>query len=96
MASFQQACMIEKWVDKKMNDKVVVRQNSVEDFNRKSQNDCNFLSSVAEIFELELAGVELQRWVLVVGVVICFYVEIKVFLLRYACGWGILGHKWSA
>jgi hypothetical protein len=39
MESFRRACMIEKWMDKKVSDKVVVRRNSEEDFNRKSRKD---------------------------------------------------------
>ncbi|XP_059457163.1 protein BIG GRAIN 1-like A [Corylus avellana] len=42
MASFRRACMIEKWMDKKVNDKVVVRRSSAADFDRKSRNDRGF------------------------------------------------------
>jgi len=42
MASFRRACMIEKWMDKKVNEKVVVRRNSTAYFDRKSLNDRGF------------------------------------------------------
>lgn len=38
MASFRRACMIEKWMDKKVKEKVVVRRNSEADFDRKSRD----------------------------------------------------------
>ncbi|KAF5466396.1 hypothetical protein F2P56_016322 [Juglans regia] len=43
MASFRQACMIEKWMDKKVNEKVSVRRNSTADFERKSRDDRRFI-----------------------------------------------------
>lgn len=42
MAGFRRACMIEKWMDKKVNEKVVVRRNSTADIGRKSRNDLGF------------------------------------------------------
>lgn len=39
MASFRRTCMIEKWMDKKASEKVVVRRNSTADLERKSRND---------------------------------------------------------
>ncbi|KAL2493300.1 hypothetical protein Adt_28928 [Abeliophyllum distichum] len=39
MANFQRACMIEKWMEKKVSEKVVVRRKSMADFERKSRKD---------------------------------------------------------
>ncbi|XP_062087779.1 protein BIG GRAIN 1-like B [Humulus lupulus] len=38
MVNFRRACMIEKWMEKKVSEKVVVRRNSVADFDLKSTN----------------------------------------------------------
>lgn len=41
MASLRRACLIEKWMEKKVSEKVVVRRKFPADFDRKLQNDRN-------------------------------------------------------
>lgn len=38
MVNFRRACLIEKWMEKKVSEKVVVRRSSVADFDRKSRH----------------------------------------------------------
>lgn len=39
MVNFRRACMIEKWMEKKVSEKVVVRRSSVADYDRKSRHN---------------------------------------------------------
>ncbi|KAM3380050.1 protein BIG GRAIN 1-like A [Capsicum galapagoense] len=48
MESFQKACMIEKWMEHKVSEKVVVRRKSIADFERKSRNLMNSSSSSSD------------------------------------------------
>ncbi|MCD7462670.1 hypothetical protein HAX54_049070 [Datura stramonium] len=48
MDNFQKACMIEKWMEHKVSEKVVVRRKSVAEFERKSRNLINSSSSSSD------------------------------------------------
>ncbi|XP_055826557.1 protein BIG GRAIN 1-like A [Solanum dulcamara] len=48
MENFQKACMIEKWMEHKVSEKVVVRRKSTADFERKSRNLMNSSSSSSD------------------------------------------------
>ncbi|KAH0691069.1 protein BIG GRAIN 1-like A [Solanum tuberosum] len=48
MESFQKACMIEKWMEHKVSEKVVVRRKSIADLERKSRNLMNSSSSSSD------------------------------------------------
>ncbi|PON96218.1 SKI/DACH domain protein [Trema orientale] len=59
MVSFRRACMIEKWMDKKVSEKVVVRRNSVADFDRKARHhhrDIMLLNSSSSSSESSCGG----------------------------------------